>query len=271
MLTTFLFWNLNKKSLEAHIAALVGEHAVDVLILAECALEPELILRTLNPPGRTEFHLPPSLCRCIRIFTRFSTSFLQPVLDADRATIRQLALPACTEVLVAAAHLPSRIWWSEESLNFECSELARMITKAEGEAGHRRTILVGDLNMNPFDKGMVAASGLHAVMSREVASRGERTVQDRQCRFFYNPMWSHFGDHPERPAGTYYYERAEQVTYFWNVFDQVVVRPDLIERFQMNGLRILTSAAGRPLITGSGHPDKEGASDHLPIVFKIDL
>jgi len=125
--------------------------------------------------------------------------------------------------------------------------------------------------MNPFDKGMVAASGLHAVMSREVASRGERTVQDRQYRFFYNPMWSHFGDHPERPAGTYYYTRAEQVTYFWNMFDQVVVRPDLIDRFQMDGLRILTSAAGRPLITRSGHPDKRGASDHLPIVFKIDL
>jgi hypothetical protein len=65
----------------------------------------------------------------------------------------------------------------------------------------------------------VAASGLHAVMSRQVASREVRTVQGREHRFFYNPMWSHFGDANRDTAGTYYFEHAEQVNYFWNVFD----------------------------------------------------
>jgi hypothetical protein len=32
-------------------------------------------------------------------------------------------------------------------------------------------------------------------------------------------MWTHFGDGGPGPPGTYFYERAEHVNYFWNTFD----------------------------------------------------
>ena len=79
--------------------------------------------------------------------------------------------------MVAAAHLPSKLHQSDDSLIFECANLAQMIAKQEDLVGHKRTILLGDLNVNPFEVGMVGTGGLHAVMSRNVALRNHRRVQ----------------------------------------------------------------------------------------------
>ena len=57
----------------------------------------------------------------------------------------------------------------------------------EQQAGHPRTVLVGDFNMNPFESGMVGAAALHSAMSRQVWSRGSRTVKGHEYPFFYNP------------------------------------------------------------------------------------
>jgi hypothetical protein len=43
----------------------------------------------------------------------------------------------------------------------ECQVLSNSIKQAEKDIGHSKTVLVGDLNMNPFQSGMVNASGLH--------------------------------------------------------------------------------------------------------------
>lgn len=45
-------------------------------------------------------------------------------------------------------------------------------------------------------------------------------------------MWNHFGDAKSSTAGSYYYDSAEHVNYyFWDMFDQVLIRPELAERF----------------------------------------
>jgi hypothetical protein len=152
-----------------------------------------------------------------------------------------------------------------------CVEISRRISEEERAVGHRRTVIVGDLNMNPFEKGVAGANGLHAVMTRTVALAGERTVQERSYPFFYNPMWGHFGDRLPGPPGSYYYQGSELVTYFWNIFDQVLVRPELLDRFRDEDVRILESAGAVPLISTRGRPDEKAASDHLPILFKLEL
>jgi len=48
MLTTFLFWNINRQPLQEQIANLVETHSVDVVMLAECAIETAPLLASLN-------------------------------------------------------------------------------------------------------------------------------------------------------------------------------------------------------------------------------
>jgi hypothetical protein len=125
--------------------------------------------------------------------------------------------------------------------------------------------------MNPFETGIVSSVGFNATSTRQVAAKGSRTVQGRDYLFFYNPMWGFLGDHQASPPGTYYYGHAEHVCYHWNAFDQVLVRPALIDRFQLEDLKILTDDGIAPLVRENGLPDAVAASDHLPIVFALNL
>ncbi|MCI0486505.1 MAG: endonuclease/exonuclease/phosphatase family protein [Blastocatellia bacterium] len=251
-MTTFLFWNINRKPLESAIVSLVIEHEVDVLMLAECEIPEGVMLRALNPVGKARFYLTESDCRKIIIYTRFPRESLDSVLEGPRLTIRRLISPAQTEILLAVVHFPSKLYWSEESQFSECLKLAQKIRKAEELVGHGRTVLVGDFNMNPFESGLVTASGLHAAMTREIALRKARTVQNEQYPFFYNPMWGRFGDTTEGPPGTYYYPSSEQKTFFWNMFDQVLLRPDLLPFFCNEDLMILTGHNSESFLSPRG-------------------
>jgi hypothetical protein len=90
-----------------------------------------------------------------------------------------------------------------------------VVRDVEKRVGHDRTIVVGDLNMNPFDAGIVGAEGLNAVMTKQIASQGGRKVDAVRYPFFYNPMWSHFGDstHEEYPPGDPRHELQAPVTF----------------------------------------------------------
>ena len=268
--TKFLFWNIAKKPLAGVVASLAEEHFADVVIVVECAISPADILIALNSEDG-EFHLSAGLSKGITAFTRFSREFFRPVFKStsERTMNGRLLLPERSEILLSVVHLPSKLHLNENDQSYECGKLAREIARREDQFGHRRTIVVGDFNMNPFEPGIVAAGGLHAVMSRQVADRESRTVQGRDYRFFYNPMWSHFGDADRKTAGSCYYARSGHVSYFWNVFDQVLIRPELARQFDPASLKILTSFKGQALVRDDGRPDSTQYSDHLPIVFEL--
>lgn len=150
-------------------------------------------------------------------------------------------------------------------------ELARVIETEEQVSGHRRTILVGDFNMNPFETGLVSSVGLNAVMSRRVASRLTRSAQGRDYPFFYNPMGNHFGDSQSETAGSYYYDAGEHVNYYWHLFDQLLLRPELAERFDPERLSIVKATRSLSLIRSDGRPDDTKGSDHLPLIFEVEF
>jgi exonuclease III len=272
-MTTFLFWNLNRKPLHDLIANLAATYSVDVLMLAECAISPARVLSTLNSRERVEYDYAISPgCTKIRIFTRFSKRFIPAVQETDRLTIRHLRLPGLKDILLSVTHFPSQLHWKPSSQAAECSHVSDLIRQVEAEVGHRRTVLVGDLNMCPFEAGVVNANGLHGVMSRNIAEARARTVQGRQYPFFYNPMWGFLGDvSPDHPPGTYYRRSAEHTEYFWYMLDQILLRPDLLDCFRNDDLRILVSNGGVSFLTEQGLPNKSIASDHLPILFRLAL
>ena len=84
---------------------------------------------------------------------------------------------------------------------------------------------------------------------------------------FYNPMWNFLGDFNE-PYGTYYCSSGDTVNPYWNVYDQVIIRPALRARFVDSNLRIITETTKLSLLDKNRHPDSR-ISDHLPIIFEI--
>lgn len=268
---TFLFWNINRRQIESLIVRLVHDHNVDVLMLAESQIADIELLNQLNSSQKSIYSLAPGIPTRLRIYTRYSLKFVKPIKDSRYVSIRQLTFPLHKDVLLVVAHLASKLYQDEDDQILDCTSLARDIKEAEQIVGHSRTILVGDLNMNPFESGVVGAAGFHAVMDRSIAQRGSRQVHDNEYPFFYNPMWGYLGDVSPGPPGTFYYDTGTQVNFFWNMFDQVLIRPELLCAFQTEELKVLTEVGSHSLLTSSGKPDIDMGSDHLPILFRLNL
>ena len=269
----FLFWNLNGKPLENTVVRLVRNHNIDVVVLAECKIPSDVLLDALNEEQETRYNAGFTLLESVAVFARFPERSFRTLEEdeSNRLSMRQLFLPSGKDILLVATHLSSKLYWSPDSQSQACTHLARVIRNQEKKLGHSRTVLVGDLNMNPFEPGIVSSYGLHGVMARQTAERETRVIKKQKHPFFYNPMWGHFGNELDGPPGTYYNRRAEPVCYFWNMFDQVMVRPSLLTAFNNDDLQILDSDGTDSLLTKNGLPNKPLASDHLPIVFGLDL
>lgn len=271
-----LFWNLNKSDRRAAVAELCREHAVDLLVLAECEVPAADVIAAVTAAGVGGFvdaPVPDGITRSLAVFARGTTVDLRGVADAPngRVTVRRLSFVAeADELLVVAAHLPSKLHARDGDQALTAARLARQVVDAEREFGHARTILVGDLNMDPFDVGVVSADGLHGVMTRRIATAGGggRTVDGEHRRYFYNPMWRFYGDRDDGPPGTYYRPASGQTAYFWHVYDQVLVRPELAGALRL--VRILDRIGPRTLLTARGRPDARAGSDHLPLLFSLD-
>lgn len=260
-MTNFLFWNINRKPLGGLISTLAQQHDVDVIILAESGIEP-MRLRG--------FEFAPSPGVSVRVFTRFGHQFIRNVADGARYSIRELKLPGCIPVLIAMLHLPI-LNVNEKSQESECFMTALLIRDTEAHVGHERTLVVGDFNLNPFNAGIASAAGFNAVMHRDIARRGSRRIRGERYPFFYNPMWNHFGDERQPAAGTYYYDKSDHMAYYWHMFDQVLVRPALLSRLPVPAVTIPTSSGSVSLVGQNGRPDTRSGSDHLPIVFSLNL
>jgi len=264
-----MFWNLGKQRLEATVARLVVLHRIDVLALAECTIDDSVFLRDVDRLGG-EGYRGVATASTLRLYVRASLRELALVLEGHRYTIRQLELEDGVPILFAAAHLPSKAKWSPASIAQECVALSRAVRRAEREKGHRRSLLAGDLNLNPYEDGLIAAGALHAVPTRTLAAERSRRVQGVSYPMFYNPMWNFFGDETPGPPGTFFRRASEHVGEFWNMYDQVLVRLDLLSRFDTSQLRILVDDGAVPFHTPHGRPSISLASDHFPIVFGLN-
>jgi endonuclease/exonuclease/phosphatase (EEP) superfamily protein YafD len=267
---SFVFWNLNGKPLWDSLASIVMRHDIDIVMLAECPEEPTEVCRLLEERTKKQFHFAPGPLGKLQLLTKFPESALTPVFDnrAGRLTIRRLRLDdPRIDILVAVVHLPSKLHYSDNDQLSFAIEIVRDINDYERRFPNARTIIVGDFNMNPFEQGIVSAMGLHAVMTRAIAEGESRTVSARDYRYFYNPMWSCFGDRSEGPAGTYYYRKSTPISYFWNIFDQVLLRPEIMH--WLKELRILDHDGSTSLLNERGRPDSVAGSDHLPLYFRL--
>jgi len=269
---TFLFWNIKRNPIQKIIGDIVEIYEVDIVILAECKIGEIDLLRELNR-GSSIFSLASPAIGKILIYVRFPAGWLRTLKDTLDLSIRHLENPVTdSKTIIVAAHLPSKSHYDADVLENIASESREEIESVEREVCHTNTIVVGDLNMNPFEKGVASFLGFHGVMDKRVAQKGSRVMRGKQRGFFYNPMWSLMGDESCGPPGTFYYNDSSSLqNFYWNTLDQVLLRPDLIPLFPDNELKIITEINSCSLVSDNGIPKSSTVSDHLPLLFKIDI
>ena len=242
-----------------------------MLILAEADFNLAQLVVELSQGGQDFFHSPISQCEKIKILTRFQDSFLQPISGSRRYSIDILKIPLIEDILLASIHVPDKSHNTPDDQAEFCRNFIEEVKRVEENIKITKTVIVGDSNMNPFEPTMVKSTGFHAISSANVVEKLSRTIQERECKFLYNPMWGWLGDLKNDIIGSYHYNTGNHINYFWNTFDQVLIRPELIPNLDKESLQILSSDEKKSLLTRHGLPDKKAFSDHLPLLFTLKM
>lgn len=258
----FAFWNVNKnKSINGYIAEIVIENDIDIVVLAEYEDDRYELINQLknNNMDMSQYFT----AGCDRIIILGKVKNVVPANQDKYYTVQVIN----DKYVLCGMHLPSQMYSGHQEMrNIIIQRILRDIRDIEKVYGDQNTILVGDMNENPYEIGCLSASNFHGIPCYEIAKKLTRTVSDETFKMFYNPMWNFFGDF-NNPPGTYYYASGPNIS-FWNIYDQVMIRPGLRKKFMSDSLKILTKTKNKLLLNKNNCPNKD-ISDHLPIIFEI--
>jgi exonuclease III len=268
-LSRILFWNVNKKDLTKFVCALAKSTMADVIILNENLLESSKTLSALQKDVSPDFYIPTTISEISK--ARFHCFCRKPLLDIsevnalDRASVREFRIGSRRALLMLVHGVDVRN--NDDYVRQEFAHsLASDITFVKEQQNTNKLVVIGDFNMNPYDRGMTLATGLNAMMTRDCVAQKSRRRNNKEYEFYYNPMWSLFGDNTVGPAGTIY-DASNQGPYGWSMFDQVLIHHSIVEFF--HDVKIIDQAGEFLLKNARGRPDSNSASDHFPILVSL--
>ena len=252
----------NNPNINDLLCEMIDENNISLALLAECPHKTNILLEDLAKNG----------IRMQEYFTagcdRISIIGVQLDISAGRQTDYASFQILNKKDIFCCVHLPSKVYNSSNGMRrIAVNKIMADIASTENELNSENTLIVGDFNANPYDYECLDAMQFHGMPFYEEAAKKTRQIAGQEFKMFYNPMWNFFGDN-SKPFGTYYYSGNDACNTFWNIYDQVLLRPSLRNRFVDSSLQIITETTSCYLLNLRGHPDKR-ISDHLPIIFEL--
>lgn len=239
---------------------------IDILVLCEHENIDENLVKSRLTAMNLEYRFEYIDRKSKSIIIRKDDIKCRVIKDGYRYSVYKVKL-SDFEILLFGVHLPSQLHKTEDELFAFSTRLKCEIENIESENQIEKSVIVGDFNMNPFSKGMVDSYGFNAIMCKETALALKRKVDQQDVLYFYNPMWRLMGNNEKDVLGSYFHHK-KSTSYVWNTFDQVIIRPQLIELLNEDSLRIVTHFGGQNLLC-NGKPNVKLYSDHLPIIFEL--
>ena len=178
--------------------------------------------------------------------------------------------PIQYEIWFTHLSTPAYSWHPNSLNNEEARDLRVGVETREQNKLHKRSVVIGDFNMEPFSQSMTTPQYMNATPCRTLAATNVKIARRKsEIRYFFNPMWTLLGSwQANRQPGSFYRNDAT-ASVNWHVIDQVIVRPELIGAVYSGTPMILANAGMTPLTT------REGAiasiSDHLPVLVTLDI
>ena len=262
----FLFWNIKEKDLSDTIIEICQENDIDILGICEGKeLDKNNIIKKLS--FKEVFLLSNLKDRGIKLFCKKNINMK---VNAENNSYHKeySLLIENINYKILLLHLPSKLRLDNISQSHYATRF-REILKGINYQGEK-TIIFGDFNMNPFEEGMISSEAFHALNSKLITSKIQREVYGEKRYYFYNPTWLLYTKSHNEIIGSYYYNSSDFINLFWNMFDQVIISPDLINNFNFDTFKIIEKTILRNLCK-NGKPNEVIYSDHLPIFFEFNL
>jgi hypothetical protein len=272
---TVLFWNIQKKDLSGSIARLMAIHGVDLVVLAEIPDTGDgMRARLARETNGAVFYAnrPNALAGKTHVYSIHPSRFTvhrwgNPL---GRLNVFEVRVPLFPRFVLGTVHLVSKVNASEEDQAEEANLVIGELHAQRQGLGVDPLMICGDFNLNPFERGMRSPRYFHSVMDQHLAQAVKRTVFGRQYPVLYNPMWSLFGDYSKGPPGTHFYSSSVHSTTHWQMFDQFLLSPELLNLAEISEVSILAGDGTEEFLTRSGRIRRGDVySDHLPILIRL--
>ncbi|WP_373217787.1 hypothetical protein [Ruminococcus sp. 5_1_39BFAA] len=223
-LLNILFWNLKRNAIEDYIIDCIVENNVDIAVFSEFnGINFINIEKNLGKMyGRI---LAAQDDRKVTLIAKntFSVTILQ---QQNRYSIYNVKT-AVKDYLLAAVHLEDRRNYKSAERIDTIKRLVADIEQTEELLKCNNTIVIGDLNANPYDEELLSKYAFNAVLFKTIIDKSELTNPNSSKRKrFYNPILHYISEDTEM-YGSFYHEK-DYMTSYWHCLDQVLVRKSLV-------------------------------------------
>ncbi|HDR7977704.1 TPA: hypothetical protein QC443_005833 [Bacillus cereus] len=268
---SIFYWNLKRKDLSGEIKELVSRSPFDILFFSETTQRTRKALdEVLRPMGYTSRTQLSGNVR-VALFEKYQQSEIVMIKEERRFTMIIYNFGG-ENYMVVGVHLDSPVSYPDEADRYVVAKDVYSIIAFYSEYYKvNNTVVIGDFNMNPFDRGMVSELSFKATHCKQTA----QTI-NKGKDYFFNPSWKIFSNDlteaEKKPPGTIHYVPRNKDTYvdYWHVFDQVLISPYMISEYS-NSYEVLTEWNKVKLLDASLIPDRTNFSDHLPIIYTIKI
>lgn len=269
-----LFWNIDKKLLVNETVQLISKYDVNLLIVAEYTETYIFELSTKLQDFKEIKHLQPENKR-LAVWVKNDSFDINVVFSELYYNVFKIIhQPTNTKILLVGVHLYQPELSQYNPIPY-ITLMNREIANQEKCNDICNTVLVGDFNLPPYHDVFTATLALNTTNSIEIAKTKFRNVHEKKHRYFYNPMWKFLGN--QASLGTFYYDKSDHL--HWNLIDQVLIRPELLDRFNENNIEIITHLGETQLLLRDTEKngqrihriDEKQYSKHLPLFFSISL
>ncbi len=255
-----LFWNLKQNPNEKWVADLTREKNVDIAVFAEYqGTSFEYVLSAL--PGYIRYD---GNSGCDKV-TMLCKQSIDAVVkrEQNRYTLYSCIVNGISYNIIGI-HLPAPPLADANDRKNVIRDIVQDIIEQENKEKSKNTIVIGDFNCNPFAEEIVQKDAFNAVLYKALIVQQEVVeYQEKKWRRFYNPI-IHYLSEDTLTYGSFYYSSGSSPLY-WNSFDQVLVRKELIDNIQ--SLEYIKTINGKKLLNRVKPNDQ--ISDHLPLLVNI--
>ena len=152
------FWNTNKnENINEYISDIIVEQEIDILALAEYESDIEELKKMLALYNIVIEQAITIGCDRITILKRKAN--IQPAFQNKYCSMQIID----NMYLLACLHLPSKLYADVLKRGIAIARIVEEIQIQEEKLGIEKTIIVGDINENPYETGCLGASGFHGI------------------------------------------------------------------------------------------------------------
>ncbi|SFT15812.1 Exonuclease III [Sphingobacterium wenxiniae] len=256
-----IYWNSKKQSDFKTIECILGEENPDILFLSES---------NKNLFEDNKFYLE------LIDYEHFENPGCQRVIILKKKNLKlSLAIQSpfytsvkCLDnnIFIISVHLPSQMFQHMDGLKSHIRLFRQDIDSLIGDSSKVDIIVIGDFNVNPFEKPMIDFDGFAA--SNSVNLRKKITHLQNTKELYYNPTWKLYRENSF--PGTKYFRRPSASAYDvleHHFLDQVVVSYSLSQKIIEEKIKVLEETTTKVFFDKMTSSILE--SDHLPLIYEF--